>query len=151
MKKPLLTALVLGMALSSCGNFSQSRLNPMNWFGRAEPVAQQPLVTEAQDPRLLVQQVVSLSIDPMLGGAIIRATGLPPTQGFWEAELIEAETTEAGVKLYEFRVFPPIEATRSSTPRSREITVAVSLTNQELQDISRITVQGEMNALSSRR
>ena len=39
MRVALLIALSLGVALSGCGRVRDSRLNPFNWFGRAEPAA----------------------------------------------------------------------------------------------------------------
>lgn len=152
MRLPLIAALCLALALPACGGFRDSRLNPLNWFGRAQETEQVAL-TEAEkaDPRLLVERVVSLDVEPLPTGVIVRAKGLPPTQGWWEAELVARPVDENGVLVYEFRIFPPLERTDANTPRSREVTVAASLSNVKLAGISRIVVQGEGNALSSAR
>ena len=85
------------------------------------------------------------------GGAIVRATGLPPSQGWWEAELVPQPVDENGTLVLEFHVFPPITATGVVNQQSREITVAYNLSNIKLDGISNIVVQGANNARSSRR
>lgn len=152
MKKTVAVALSATLVLSACGAMRESRLNPFNWFGRAQPV-QTVAVSQTvdEDPRPLVDQVLSLSVEPMQGGAIVRATGLPPTQGWWDGELVAGEVDENGRLVYEFRLTPPLEQTRVSTQRSREVTVAAFLSTFKLESISQIVVQGSNNALSSRR
>ena len=150
MKRTVLAALGVVLLVAGCGTIRESRLNPFNWFGRAEP--RETVTTAApQDERLLVAQVLSLSVDPYSTGAIIRAKGIPPTQGWWEAELVARPLDENGVLILDFRVFPPITNTPQGTPRSREITVATSLSNVKLDQVREIVVQGATNALSSRR
>lgn len=150
MRRRVLAALGVVLVVAGCGTIRESRLNPFNWFGRAEPRA--TVVMDApQDQRLLVAQVLTLSVDPYSTGAIVRAKGIPPTQGWWEAELVPRPLDENGVLVFDFRVFPPITDTPQGTPRSREITVATSLSNVKLDQISEIVVQGASNALSSRR
>ncbi len=151
MNKPLIAALCASLALGACSTISQSRLNPFNWFGGSEEtVVQRSPLDKPADRRLLVHQVTEMKLEKMPGGVIIRATGLPPTQGFWDAELV-ARPAEDGVIIYDFRVFPPIEAASVLTPQSREVTVAAFLSDIKLEGIRQITVQGENNARSSRR
>ena len=122
MRFSLLAALSLVMLVSACG----TRLNPFNWFGGAEaapPADAQQLPTKA-DPRLLALQITELKVDPM------------PVDG---------------AMVYEFRVFPPPQQTRVSTPRSRQVTAAVFLSDIRLSTIRSITVQGQTNGLTSRR
>ncbi|MGB3280468.1 MAG: hypothetical protein WBA92_14870 [Pseudorhodobacter sp.] len=149
MNKPLVVALCTTMALGACSAISGSRLNPFNWFGGSEETVAAPLEKPA-DKRLLVAQVTDMKLDRMPGGVIIRATGLPPTQGFWEAELV-ARPVEDGKIIYDFRVFPPLTPQSVSTPQSREVTVATFLSNIKLDAIRQITVQGAANARTSRR
>jgi hypothetical protein len=150
MKTPLVTMLCATLALGACSTIGGSRLNPFNWFGGSEEVAVAAPQERPADPRLLIAQVTDMQLERMPGGVIIRATGLPPTQGFWQAELV-ARPVEDGTIIYDFRVFPPIGGTAISTPQSREITAAAFLSNIKLNDIRQITVQGEANARSSRR
>ncbi|HMO07469.1 MAG TPA: hypothetical protein PKD10_07440 [Paracoccaceae bacterium] len=151
MRRPILAMLVLVLALPACGGLRDSRLNPFNWFGRAERAQPVPAAPQAPvDQRLLVAEVTGLTIDRTPGGAIVRATGLPPRQGFWDAELV-ARPIEDGVLVFDFRVFPPIEDTSVSTQRSREIVVATFLTDIRLAQVRQITVQGERSARTTRR
>lgn len=149
MKKPLLAALSLMMLVSACG----TRLNPFNWFRASEPAAAAaPVVLKAEDPRLLAEQITTLKVEPMPGGAIVRATALPPTQGWWSADLVAVEDASAdGQLVYDFRLFPPLEQMAASTPRSRQITAAVFLSDIQLSTVRSITVRGSSNGLSSRR
>lgn len=151
MQRRVLLGLGAAALVAGCGRIRESRLNPFNWFGRAREREAVPATEEPADPRLLVAQVVSLSVDPFSTGAIVRAKGIPPSQGWWEAELVARPIDENGVLVYDFRVFPPLIETPEGSPRSREITVAASLSTVKLDQIREIVVQGATNALSSRR
>jgi hypothetical protein len=155
MRIPLLAGLVLVMTLTACGRLRESRINPFNWFGRGERVETTDVAApvKREDGRQLVADVTSLVIERTRGGAIIRATGLPPTQGFWAAELvpIEGSELESGDLEYEFLIFPPPRPQPASTQRSREITAAAFLTNARLDAIARITVRGTATSQSARR
>ncbi|MBL4928644.1 hypothetical protein [Fuscibacter oryzae] len=155
MRLSLTLALIAATSLSACG-FGQSRLNPLNWFGRSKevPVAAAPEVVgkaAVDDGRQLVQSVLSMTVEPNPGGAIITATGLPPSQGWWKAELVALPVDDKGVLVLEFRVAQPPEPWPAGTQWSREITAGYSLSNIKLQNISEIVVQGETNARASRR
>ncbi|WP_245875317.1 hypothetical protein [Tabrizicola aquatica] len=143
--------LTLCATLAGCGGFRDSRLNPFNWFGRSEPRETIVLPEQVRDQRPLVETVVSLVVEPMPGGAIVRARGLAPTQGFWAAELVAAETDQQGVLVYEFRILPPTGPADVNTPRSREIDVAVFVSDYKLDQVGEIVVQGATNARSARR
>ena len=151
MKTPVLALLMAAMVLTACGRVRDSRLNPFNWFGRCEAGAQEPAALPvAEDYRLLVQQVTVMQVERVPEGAIVRATGLPPTQGWWDGDLVET-SFEDGVLTYEFRLTPPLTPKPAVTPKSREVTVASFLSNIRLAEVAQIVVQGEMNARSSRR
>ena len=151
MRLPLIVLLIVMTALSGCGKVRDSKLNPFNWFGRAQPVVAATLYTAPTDARALVAQVLTLKVEPYPGGAIVRATGLPPTQGYWEAALVALPVDDKGRLVYEFRIFPPLVATPVGTPYARQVTVAASVSDIKLQGVSSIVVQGAANALSSRR
>lgn len=142
--------MVLGL-LAGCGDGSGSRLNPFNWFGRSEVVVTAPGSSVPVDPRPLVASVTGLVVEPYPGGAIVRATGLPPSQGWWEAELVGLPIDENGVQVFEFHVFPPPAPTPSGLPQSREITVAAAISTIRLERVREIVVQGATNSRSSRR
>jgi hypothetical protein len=147
----LTTMLALTLILASCGGFRDSRLNPFNWFGRSEEAEKVALPAVPEDPRGLVATVLTLKVEETAGGAIVRATGLPPTQGFWDAELVAQPVDENGRLVLEFRIFPPIERKPVSTQQSREVVVAIFLSNIKLGQVTEIIVQGETNARSTRR
>jgi hypothetical protein len=155
MKRLITACLIATIAVAGCARVRDSKLNPFNWFGRSK--AEQTVVVDSngipQDPRPLVQQVTALDVARQPGGAIVRASALPPTQGWWEAELLPENDGIAvdGVLTYRFVVKQPLEATRSSTPQSRELTAAVYLSDIRLQDVRKIVVQGASNSMSTSR
>jgi hypothetical protein len=151
MPKITLALMSALLVLAACGTAPKTWYNPFGWFGGSqEAETLGPVIGTPQDPRPLVDQVVSMSVERFDGGAIVRATGLPPTQGYWAAELI-AEPVVDGRANFRFVVIPPPERARVSTQPSREIMVATTLSNRELEEIREITVTGARNARSSRR
>jgi len=154
MTRPLLAALALTMLLSACGTVRDSRLNPFNWFGgsRSAPTALGPVATITED-RPLVAQVTALSIERTTTGAIVRAEGLTPTQGWWDAELVPQTslTPMDGVVVYHFRIYPPDRQTRVSTPQSRSVSVATTLSQAQLATIREVVVVGAETQRSTRR
>ena len=151
MKLPIVAVLAVALGVAGCARVAQSRFNPLNWFGAATPAVVSDLSARAEDPRALVAQVTALKVEPYPGGAIVRATGLPPTQGYWSAELVALPLDENGQLVYEFRVFAPVEPVASGTPYSRQINVATALSTIRLTGVSRVTVQGAGNALTVQR
>ena len=142
--------LGLGVGLAGCARIRESRLNPFNW-GRSRERERVVLPEAPADPRARVAEVLTLVIEELPTGVIVRATGRTPTQGWWDAELVEQPLTEEGVLVFDFRIFPPIERTDVNTPQSREVTVAIHLSNIKLEPINEIVVQGEANARALRR
>lgn len=145
---PLLAACLV---LTGCGNSSLAKYNPLSWFETSPEEGPAVLYVPPEDPRPLVAQVLTLKVEPTTDGAIIRASGLPPTQGWWQAALVKVDQEDDSRLVYEFRLLPPVVPTPAGPPRSREVTVAVALTGVQLDGVTTITVQGQGNALSSRR
>ena len=143
--------LGLAVALGGCGAVRQSKLNPFNWFKKSEPRETIVLPKAGSDPRNLVETVLSMQVEPIPGGAVVRARGLTPTQGWWEAELVPQDLDETGVLVYEFRLLPPVGKTDVNTQRSREIDGAIYISDVKLQNVREIVVQGATNARSARR
>ena len=138
------------LALAGCG-FGHSRLNPMNWFGPPRVGAPVPIYTAPVDPRGLVATVLTLKVEPYPGGVIVRATGLPPTQGFWDADLVLLPGDGKGHLVYEFRLSPPKIASAVGSQPSRQVVVAANATEFQLQGITSIEVRGAGNAMSAHR
>ncbi|MFN3953505.1 MAG: hypothetical protein ACK4LQ_03570 [Pararhodobacter sp.] len=151
MKRPLLALLAVSI-LASCGSIRDSRMNPFNWFGASREESRLGPTAREIDNRLLVAQVTALVVERTSTGAILRAEGLTPTQGWWDAELLPATQRPVdGVMTYRFVVAAPRETTRVSTPQSRSVSVAVALSVAQLEEISRIVVEGAQNSRSVRR
>ncbi|MCC5955632.1 MAG: hypothetical protein JJU07_05975 [Natronohydrobacter sp.] len=150
MTKPLLAALALVLALGACGSIGQSRLNPMNWFGResTETLAPSGGWNSTVDRRALVPAVTELEVIPTTGGALVRASGLTATQGWWDVELrpVNDERPLDGALIYEFVVASPRGAAATSTEASRTVTAGVKISTSRLQGVSRIIVRGAQNA-----
>ncbi|MCU0903673.1 MAG: hypothetical protein MUE83_07335 [Tabrizicola sp.] len=143
--------LGLGLVLAGCAGLRESKLNPRNWFRKSEPRETIVLPKEEADARGLVETVLSMSVEPIPGGAIVRARGQTPTQGYWQAELVPQPLTEDGSLVYEFRIFPPPGKADVNTPQSRQVDVAIYISNVKLENLREIVVQGATNARSSRR
>lgn len=151
-QRALLLGLAVVLGLSGCARVAESRFNPFNWFGSAETETAAAPAELATDPRPAVAQVTSLTIEPTPTGAIVRATGLPPTQGWFAAALVpETDEPVNGEMVYVFRAVPPEAPQRVSTVQSRELSVARSLSQQDLAATRVVRVIGAQNALVARR
>lgn len=164
---------------SAGDSFRGSRLNPFSWFGRstetrqvaagaesdaeliaaaqsaaAAPVPRRStLRTDIGDFRLLVDEVTEMQIDRLPGGAIVRATGLPRTQGYWDAGLIAAPLEQQGedTLVFEFRLYPPINARAQGPAPAREVVVGRFVSDQTLQGVRQIVVIARQNRRAARR
>jgi len=148
MIRPLCAVLILTVAVSGC-----SRLNPGTWLnaGGKSPTPQGMVAAapKVEDARPLVAQITALNVDRTPDGAIVRATGLPPTQGWYNAGLI-AGPVENGTLTLDFRVAAPKGGQAAGTPATREVIAATAINNETLNGATRIVVRGATNALSSR-
>lgn len=162
MKSPVIAALTLSLVLAGCGSVRESRLNPFNWFGGSEEgtatlTPKQGYGTDPNDFRIPVATVTRFEIAPAHGGAILTAVGLPPTQGWWDTELVAENDGQPvdGVLSFRFLIAEPLRGTaaarRVSTPQSREVTAATFLSNQKLAGVTQIVVTGTGNSRSVRR
>ena len=150
MKTPIATIMLSAVLLTGCA----TKFNPLNWFKRStNETVQQVAPDQVLDNRGLVDQVTSLQIEKTYGGAIIHVVGLPPSQGYWDAELVAQndEKPVNGVLTYNFRIDQPYEFKRASTPVSREVVVGHFVSNIKLKNVTSIRVLGAQNARTSRR
>ena len=151
----LASLMLMPLLVASCG-ISETRLNPFNWFGgNEETTSAEPVqVVERSDPRPLVAEITQLVVERTPGGAIVRVTGLPPTQGWYGADLVNVNPDgEAfdGVLSYSLRAQPPETPTRVSTRQSRELTAAVFVSDFTLAGVRVIQVTGAQNSRIARR
>ncbi len=148
-------ALVLGLAACD-GGFT---LNPLNWFASINAEERGVALVppggwpEDTDHRLLVAQVTAMRIERTTSGAIVRATGLPPRLGYWDAELVPLNDGEPenGVLGYAFRIASPRWDNGTAGPKQRSVEAAAFVSNAALRDIRAITVYGDRNSRTARR
>ncbi len=173
MNKSIALLLVSSMILASCG-FRESRINPLNWFGRSEstPVQaeqQKPVnpliprrtglfssrrVTQTVYEGTPIEQIADLTVERVAGGAIIRATGVAARQGYYEVQLTpanEEEEAEDGVLVYRLEALRPSSRTRVGTQPTREVVAGRAVTDQTLRNVRAIRVEGQLNARVVRR
>jgi hypothetical protein len=174
MRKTLSILLISTLTLTACGSVRESRVNPFNWFGQAqsEPVQTKkntnPLIPEKRGVGLFAglreknnlyvgipfEQVTNLTIERVPGGAIIRATGLAARQGYYAVQLTPANEDELpvdGVLTYRLEGVRPNKNTAVGTVPTREVIAGRQLTDQEMAGVRSIRVEGQLNALVSRR
>ncbi|SOC10481.1 hypothetical protein [Rhodobacter maris] len=147
---PLPLLLATSLALTGCG-----WMNPFNWFRHQEvaqtlaPPGGYPDIEN--DKRRLIADVVGLEVKPSQGGAIVAATGLPPTQGWWGTALLaenDGEPVEGEMRYRFVAVWPEpgsLAAQRVGTPNSREVTATAYINSVKLARVKRIVVIGATN------
>ena len=161
--------------VTACG-FGQSRLNPLNWFGASQaeaieasaeaPEEINPLIPQrtglfnrarAQQEIYLgvpVEQVTSLVIERVPGGALIRATGVAISRDVYDIRLTpenEDEMPVDGVLTYRLEGVITENAVPGGDTRLREVYAGRQLTEQELSQVRVIRVEGRTNAQVTRR
>lgn len=165
MRKTIPLLLVAALVLTNCGRVRESRLNPFNWFGRAESQQivstedRNPLIPrrsvlaarEVQDLRTPIQQVTLIAIERTPSGAIVRAEGVSARQGAHQLglRLIEDAEVPEGTLRYAFVAYQPARAVGAES--SRRVVAATQLTNQDLFNVRRIEVVGATNVMAARR
>lgn len=134
---------------SDFGGFGDSQYNPVNWFDgdeEAEELAYiEPVVTE--DPRQLVLEVTSLGFEPTSDGMMVIATGLPATQGFWDAELVPTNNGLPldGILTYRFVAAPPPDSNLTEDGVTTEINAIKLVLDQNLRGVTHVKVLAETN------
>ena len=156
---PLLLCAVL--TVTGCATVSQSRLNPLNWFGESQAAAVnadgtlRPLVptdraTKVVDTRGAIETVSTLAIEKTPDGALVRATGIASSQGQFNAQLVPVSNV-GGTLTLAFRIEAAAGQMAVNTAYSRQVTVARFLAFSDLAGVRTIVVQGATNALSASR
>ena len=146
MSKYFVLALLVGLA--ACGN---SRSNPFSSESDEERNRMQVLEQQiSAEGRELVAHVSAVRADGNPNGVILIATGLPDSQGYWNAQLVPLndEIPAGGVLSYEFVVSKPAESIGVGSPESREIVVGRYINNRKLRGVSDIRVVSASNVRS---
>ena len=143
----LFLSLSAVLMLASCGNFTLRNNNGLVILHPVEGYA------EDNENREVMDRLLSLRLEPTPSGVIVHATGLPPRQGYWEAELVAENRgrPEDGVLTYTFRAWPSRAGTRTGTPYSREVHVAQFISNAKLARVRQINVVAAQNSMTGRR
>ena len=160
MLRPIVIVTCAALTVTGCARIAESRLNPFNWFGRSQvvetvPTETRPLVKAGDmiitvDNRVLIDTITEMEVAKTGSGAILRATGVAPSQGYHNAELV-LESVEGSRVTYAFRVEAPTDFQIMGTTASRTITVARDIPAAELAAMGEIVVRGAQNARASRR
>lgn len=163
MKAPLTTVVVLSLALGAgCSRISESRFNPLNWFGSSQPaattLAPEGGYAQTDDLRVPAAQITAMTLHRVSGGAMLMVTGVAPTQGWWDAELVPVDMGErpvSGVLAYRLLMAEPTpgsaDAARTGAPATREITVSRFISDVKLADVRKLVVEGANGARSMSR
>lgn len=161
MQRRYVLTILATLPVAGCARISGSGLNPFNWFGRArrtrrgnsgerEPLVDPSRIGGGAELRPLIAQIETMQVNRTPGGAIVTVTGIAEGGGFYDAALVRVGA-ENGVLTYDFRAQSPDVPVAAPTVSTRRITVAVTLTTNELADIRTISVRGALNGLSSSR
>lgn len=161
MRATLPLLLCATLTVTGCSTVSQSRLNPLNWFGASQSAGLQsdgtlrPLVptdraTKVVDTRGAIDTVSTLAVEKTPDGALVRATGVASTQGQFNAQLVPV-SNEGGTLTLAFRIEASAAQTTENSAFSRQVTVARFFSFSDLTDVRTIVVQGATNARSASR
>ncbi len=172
MRRPIPLLLAAGLILAGCSSWSNSRVNPANWFGNRDrgaaesaPGETNPLIPARAgrgvfsrpapvDRSVPIARVTALRVEPTPSGAIIYAVGVAERQGPYQTELRPIPPAEGDRKdtlSLSFRVVYPGYPTDVGTERSRTVHEALTLSRKDLEGIRVIRVSGQSNTLQTRR
>lgn len=150
------------MGVSACN----SRYNPVNWFGGSEELPEEgsstnPLIPkksgmsrpEESYPGIPVASISELKVERVAGGALIRATGVAYVQGAFNVQLQPQNKGEPvnGVLTFDLMAIHPGNGYAGGPDKTREVIVAHSLTDQQLEGVRTIKVVANTNARQARR
>lgn len=154
MKKIVLALAVVATTLAGCGRMGESRLNPMNWFGGSrEEAPDLGPVTATIDNRALVTQVTNLTVEQTSTGALVRATAMMPSAGWWDAELVAENHGRPldGTLTLRFVAAAPREPITVPNDEARRLVAVYPINISTLETISNIVVTGAENSRRARR
>ncbi|QIE42550.1 hypothetical protein G5B39_11775 [Rhodobacteraceae bacterium SC52] len=152
-KYPLRFAPILALALAGCSG---------GLFKRADPNTLEPeggYIEARIDSRTLVDSVTAITLSRTPGGLIVRATGLPPTQGYWDVGLARDRSDDVpnGTRRYRFVGRPPVDVSGNPIPAtvgtatSRQVDAAVFIPDTELNELRQIIIVGAQGSRTARR
>lgn len=161
MIRPIALLLATTVAVSGCSRLTDSRINPMNWFGGGSaaqstvyaPGTAPSLIpsgaTGVVDTRGLIDTITAAEIARTPSGGILRATGVAAAQGSFNAQLVRV-SAEGRTATYEFRVESPSGLAVQGPQSTREVTVATTLSSRDLATYRTVVVKGARNSRNAR-
>jgi hypothetical protein len=165
MRTPVLILLSSSLALSAC----QSRVNPVNWFGKdpedAVITESNPLIPDqteegqsffAREQAIAyvgqpIPQVTNVEVHQVTEGQLVMAVGVSSVHGTHTARLVPRESgVEGGVLTLDFMAIPPEDPIIGGSDLTREITTATVLTDQQMSGVRTIRVAASGNVIDQR-
>ena len=155
------------LALAGCGGgIADSWVNPGNWFGQSRGQAidasgpVNPLIPKRRLGQRApveysgnaVDQIKSLRIERKPGGAIINVVGVTDAIGYYDVRLRAENDNKPvkGVLTYTLSAERPADLL-NGTEASRQVVAARFVSDQQLEGVRTIVVQGARNQRSTRR
>ena len=145
--------LAVTLVVAGCATVRDSRLNPFNWFDPSREVAVAAGDVNPLLPRRgAFDRITDLTIEPLPGGAVLRASGVAARQGPFAVQLtpVEEASTEE-VLVFSFDRLLPGRGTPVGPEQTRVAEVATHLTDLDLQGVRVIRVVAARNARELRR
>ncbi|MEM8978186.1 MAG: hypothetical protein AAGD04_01780 [Pseudomonadota bacterium] len=141
--------ILLCLSLAGCAGLRESRVNPLNWFGREDAEASvdvDSLPEKQRELRPLIESLTDVRLERLQGGAVLRVIGTTDRQGYYALALVPRETRSSfDTLIFDARGVPPRAATPRGTTRSREVIMAREFTLPDLRGIREIQVVSATN------
>ena len=165
MKSTIFLIVAASLLTTGCESTRNSKANPANWFGGPKKETLENDSNDALIPRKKlsffrmtkdavyqgqpIDKLSKLVADEVPGGLLIQVTGVAAKIGGYDGQLKLLDSTDASVREYQFDVLQPVEM-GTGPATSRTISIAVFLTDQDLQNVDTIRVRGANNTLTTR-
>lgn len=165
--RTLATLACAMLVLAGCGRMSESRWNPLGWFGgSSEPATLAPeggYPVALNDGRLPLARVASAKWEPLYEGRILVVTGLAASKGWWDVALVTEQPMPRGriradangVLRLRLVGIPPqpdtFAAANPPNPASDTITVGMTLSDAALSGLREVVITGVGNAITLRK
>ncbi|WP_112323816.1 hypothetical protein [Oceanibium sediminis] len=150
----------LVLALGACSGGSGSNplgsfpsLGSLNPFGGNDDGSDATVAGVVADDTVLVAQLESVTPESALRGVILKATGIAPSVGYYNAQLVPVNgglPDERGIATYDFRVTPP-EVSSGGPVQARRLIAATFIHDDDLAGIRGFRVRSAGNTVDLRR